>query len=265
MTTKKYSIAISIVLAAVVLGIFLVYPGKKTFIVKNTAPYLANVQPKSDYKPIAENIGNLSIPQIKIPQNLTESFAKVLAQGIISENENPEIGKLLPGPGINMPDPSKMAEEYITNGLKQASENVLNIAPVQLKISPDNSKETITAYLLKIKNIINSNLTGVSLLDLLDEINKNNGQGVEKLLPIISAHEAAANQLEAVPVPSNLKNLITEEIRLLRITANVLRPLINIENDPLAAIAATQQFGLVVQNWLDLQKKFNNFMQKFNQ
>jgi len=159
-----------------------------------------------------------------------------------------------------------MAEKFITDGLKQANENILNIKPPDLKISYDNSRTAIENYLSETQIIINNNLkTDVSLFSILDEINKNNGAGLEKLLPIISGHEAAANQLEEKPAPSDLKNLMTEEIRLLRITANILRALTNVENDPLGTIAATKQFEAILQNWQDLQDKFNSFTQKLNQ
>ncbi len=262
---KKNFIIIFVILAGAVFGIFLFGSGKKVFYVKNDFSGNSNVYSAA----IADKPVETEFPDVpKIAKNLTSDLAQKLGQKIINENSSELTVKTTgepAGDGLIVPNPEAIAEEFIKNGLKQASENILNIAPIQLKISSDNNKETVTAYLLEIKNIINSNLTGVSLLDLLEEINKNNGQGVEKLLPIISAHEVAANQIEAVPIPSDLKNLITEEIRLLRITANVLRPFLNIENDPLAVIAATQQFGIIVGNWNDLQNKFNVFIQKLNQ
>ena len=87
---------------------------------------------------------------------------------------------------------------------------------------------------------------------------------MEKLLPKVAAHETAANQLEERPVPSKLKDLIAEEIRLLRITANILRALTSVETDPLGTIAATKQFEAILQNWQDLQDKFSAFTNNFN-
>jgi len=156
--------------------------------------------------------------------------------------------------------------EKIHNGrLKAADGKNLKIKPPDLKISYDNSRTAIENYLSETQTIINNNLkTGVSLFSILEEINKNNGAGLEKLLPIISGHEAAANQLEEKPVPSDLRDLMTEEIRLLRITANILRALTNVENDPLGTIAATKQFEAILQNWQDLQNKFNAFTKNLN-
>ena len=164
-----------------------------------------------------------------------------------------------------MPDPNKIAEEFIKTGLKTANENILNIKPPQLQISEDNSKKATELYLTETQKILRDNLRGEPLISILEEINKNNGQGIEKLLPIISAHEAAANQLEEIPVPSNVKDLMTEEVRLLRITANVLRALTNIENDPLGALAATKQFEVMLESWINLQNKFNAFIKILNQ
>jgi hypothetical protein len=267
--TKKYLTITFVVSAGIVFGVFLLGNSNKTFYIKNSSPYLANLHSDSDFKLIADDVGDLSntiIPSIKVPENLTENFAADLARQIISLNDEPKAGSLLPGPGLNVPDFNKLAEDFIDNGLKQANKNILDIALPQLRISTDNGKEATEKYLAAIQKIINDNLkTGDSLIDLLEDINKNNGQGVEKLLPIIAAHEAAANQIEAISVPSGLKNLMTEEIRLLRITANVLKAIINVETDPLGTIAATGQFDSVIRGWIDLQEKFNSFIKKLNQ
>lgn len=268
MYKKKYLIFAITIATVVTIGIFLALNNNRTFFIKNDSPYLANLHPNSNFKLIADDIGDLSktiIPRIKTTENLTENFAQELTRGLISKNTEPKVGDLLPGPGVNMPNPSALAEKFIKDGLKKANENILNINPPQLQISSDNSKKTEEKYLAEIQIIINNNLkTGNSLISILEDINKNKGQGLEKLVPITSAYETTANQIEQVPAPSNLKNLTTEEIKLLRITANVLRALTNIESDPLSALTATQQFGIVIQNWIDLQKKFDVFIQKLN-
>ncbi|MCX6813744.1 MAG: hypothetical protein NT078_00750 [Candidatus Azambacteria bacterium] len=255
--TKKYLIIAFVISAGVAFGVFSFAPASRTLYIKNSASYLASAD--------IGDLTNTIIPSIKVPKNLTENFAEILTKDLISKNSEPKAGDLLPGPGMNMPDVNAMAEKFITDGLKQANENILNINPPDLKISYDNGKTAIENYLSETQTIINNNLkTGDSLLSVLDEINKNNGAGLEKLLPIISAHETTANQIEEKPVPSSLKGLMTEEIRLLRITANVLRALTNVENDPLSTIAATQQFKIIAQNWQNLQSKFDAFTKNLN-
>ena len=256
MTSKKYLIIAFAVSAGVAFGVFSFAPVSKTIYIKNNASFLASADVNS----------NNIIPSITVPGNLTENFAKVLAQQIISDNsDNSEPKTNLPSQqGLAMPDVNAMAENFITDGLKQANKNILNIKALNLSVSYDNGKPAIENYLSEIQTIINNNLKGQSLIGVLEEINANNGQGVEKLTPIINAHEIAASQIEEKPVPSGLKNLISEEIRLLRITANILKPLTNVEKDPLAAIAATQQFVVVIQNWQDLQNKFDAFIISFS-
>ena len=257
MTSKKYLIIAFAVSAGVAFGVFSFAPVSKTIYIKNNASFLASADVNS----------NNIIPSITVPGNLTENFAKVLAQQIISDNsDNSETKTNLPSQqGLAMPDVNAMAENFITDGLKQANKNILNIKALNLSVSYDNGKPAIETYFSEIQTIINNNLkSDTSLFAILDEINKNNGAGRGKLLPIISAHEVAANQIEQKPVPSSLKNLMAEEIRLMRITANILRALINIESDPLGAMAATQQFEAVMQNWAELQNKFDAFIISFS-
>ena len=265
--TKKYLIIAFVISAGVAFGVFLFAPASKTLYIKNSALYLASADIRQTANQTNNKIGDLSntiVPSIKVPENLTENFAGLLAKAIIDKNDQPKDSASLAEPGLNMPDPNKIAEEFIKNGLQKANENILNIKQPQLKISPDNSKEAIELYLTETQKILKDNLKGEPLLSILEEINKNNGQGLEKLLSIISDHEAAANQIEEKPAPSNLKNLIAEEIHLLRITANVLRALTSIENDPLGALAATKQFEAVFLNWSELQQKFNVFLKNLN-
>ena len=265
--TKKYLIIAFVISAGVAFGVFSFAPASKNLYIKNSASYLASADISQTANQTDNKIGDLSntiIPSIKVPKNLTENFASLLTQELISKNQNPATDSS-GQPALAMPDVNAMAEKFITDGLKQANENILNIKAPNLKISYDNSKTAIENYLSEIQTIINNNLkTGDSLFSVLEEINKNNGAGLEKLLPIIIAHEAAANQLEEIPVPSDLKDLMTEEIRLLRITANILRALTNVESDPLGTIAATKQFEAILQNWQDLQKRSDTFIKNLN-
>ncbi|MDP3004411.1 MAG: hypothetical protein Q8N43_02825 [Candidatus Azambacteria bacterium] len=257
--TKKYLITALVISAGVAFGVFSFAPASKTLYIKNSASYLAPADNKIN------DLSNTIIPSINVPKNLTEDFAGVLARETIIKNLEPKAGEASPEPGLAMPDVNEMAEKFITDGLKQANENILNIKPPDFKISYNNSQTAIENYLSEAQKIIKDNLKGEPLLSILEEINKNNGAGLEKLIPIISSHEAAANQLEEKPVPSDLKDLMTEEIRLLRITANILRALTNIENDPLGTIVAIKQFEEISQNWQNFQNKFDAFTKKLNQ
>ena len=264
---KKYFIITFVILLGIIFGVFMFGSGKTTFYVKNSAPRFPIVNLHQKLYQAEDRIGDLSntiIPKINVPENLTEDFAGLLAKAIIDKNNQPKDGNSPAEPGLNMPDPNKIAEEFIKNGIAKANENILNIKFPEIKISPDNGKEAIELYLAEAQKILKDNLNGEPLLSILEEINKNNGGGIEKLLPVISAHEAAANQIEEKIAPSDLKNLMTEEVRMLRITANVLRALTNVETDPIATIVAVKQFGALIDNWIELQKKFNIFIEKLN-
>ena len=177
--TKKYLIIAFVISTGVAFGVFSFAPASKILYIKNSASYLASADITSNRRS-----SNTIIPSINVPKNLTEDFAASLTQELISKNQNPTTDTS-GQPALTMPDVNVMAEKFITNGLKQANENILNIKPPDLKISYDNSKTTVENYLSETQTIINNNLkTGGLFLSILDEINKNNG-GLEKLLPII--------------------------------------------------------------------------------
>src|SRR3989344_598957 len=254
MAIKNHLPIVFMISAGVAFGVFMFAPVSQTIYVKNSNLYRASAENK---------IGDPSdtiIPSITIPKNITENFAGMLSQEMIDKNKPPSADSS-GQPALAMPDVNAMAENFIKNGLAQANENILNIKAPSIKISYDNSEPATARYLAEFQMTLNNNLkNSASLFSILEEINKNNGAGLEKILPIISAHETAANQLEEKPVPSELKNLMAEEIRLLRITANILRAITNVEADPLGAMAATKQFEAILQSWDDLQKKMDIFI-----
>lgn len=267
---KKYLILFSISFIVVIFAVFLFKSGSKTLYIKNSASQLSTISINQKLYQAEDRIGDLSntiIPKIIVPENLTKNLAGLLAKEIISKNNQPKDSESSDEQGLDVPNPSKIAGDFIKNGLKTANENILNIKPFQLVISQDNSKTAIEAYILETKIIIKENLDTkkFNLFEILNNLNENNGAGfVEKLTPVIIAHEETANKLLEIPVPVDLKELMTEEIQLLRITANIFKAIVNVEEDPLATITAIKQFDAIVQNWLDLQKKFDNFTQKLN-
>lgn len=270
--TKKYLIIAFVVSAGVAFGVFSFAPASKMIYVKSNPQYLASADINQTINKVTEKISDLtntSIPSINAPKNLTEDLGKVLIDKITAENSAENLGvsedSLPKISGLAVPNVDDVAKEYITNGLQQANKNILNIKSPKLKISSDNSRLAIKKYSLEFKSILENNLKSQPpLFSVLDELSKNNGAEMGKLLPIISAYETIANQLEEITVPSDLKDLITEEIRLARITANLLRALTNVENDPLGTLVAIKQFEIILQNWEELQAEFNAFAKKIN-
>lgn len=267
---KKFLILFSISFIVVIFAVFLFKSGSKTLYIKNSESQLSTISINQKLYQAEDRIGDLSnniIPKIIVPENLTKNLAGLLAKEIISKNNQPKYSESQDEQGLDVPNPNKISQDFITNGLNRANENILNIKPILLTISQDNSKEAIKTYLLEAKIIIKENLDikKINLFDILSNLNENDGAGfVEKLTPVIIAHEETANKLLEIPVPADLKELMTEEIRLLRITANIFKAIINVEEDPLGTITAIRQFDAIVQNWLDLQKKFDKFTQKLN-
>ena len=123
---KKYLIIAFVISAGVAFGVFLFAPASKTLYIKNSALYLASADISQTTSQAEDKIGDLTktiIPSIKVPKNLTEDFAGVLAQELVSKNS--ELTTDVSGqPALAMPDVNAMAEKFITDGLKQANENI---------------------------------------------------------------------------------------------------------------------------------------------
>lgn len=269
---KNYLTIAFVISAGVAFGVFMFAPVSKTFYIRNEANFLASAIESQPINPADDKIGDLSnniIPKIKTPKNLTNEFVESLVDDIISRNakvsnireERPSEEQTL-----LMPNPEAIAKEFIQSGINQAQRNIAANTEPNLKLSAYNDKESIASYLAEIQAIINNNLkdSGAALLNILVEAEKNDGRGIEGLVPIITSYEIAANQIEGKLVPSSLENLMADEVRLLRVTANVLRALINIETDPLGTITAAKQFGLIMKDWQKLQKKFDVFINNLN-
>ncbi|KKS44715.1 hypothetical protein A2567_03090 [Candidatus Azambacteria bacterium RIFOXYD1_FULL_42_11] len=270
--TKKYLTIAFVISAGVAFGVFSFAPASKTFYIRNEANFLASAIESQSINPADNKIGDLSnniIPKIKTPKNLTSEFVESLVGDIISKNakvsnvreESPSEEQAL-----LMPDPEAIAKEFIQSGINQAHKNIVANTEPNLKLSAYNDKESIASYLAEIQAIINNNLkdSGAALLNILVEAEKNDGRGIERLVPIITSYEIAANQIEGKLVPSSLENLMANEVRLLRVTANVLRALINTEADPLGTITAAKQFGLIMKDWQKLQERFDVFIKNLN-
>lgn len=269
---KNYLTIAFVISSGVAFGIFMLAPASKTFYIRNEANFLASAVESQLINPVDNKIGDLSnniIPKINITKNLTYELAESLVGDIISKNAKiPNVRDKNPSQeqALVMPNPETIAEEFIRNGINQAQKNIIANTEPNLKISAYNDKELIASYLSEIQAIVNNNLkdNSATLINILANAEKNNGEEIGGLLPIITSYEITANQIEKKLVPSSLKNLIADEVRLLRVTANVLKALINTEADPLGTITAAKQFGLVMKDWQKLQEKFNVFIKNLN-
>ena len=154
---KRYLIISVITLIAVIFGFFLFNSDNKTYYIKNNTPSLRVASIHQNLYQAEDRIGDLTnniIPSIVVPENLTKNFAGLLAKEIISNNNQPIDSDSPDEPGLNVPSPNEITQDFIANGLKTANENIINIKTVQLTISQDNSKNAIKINIKQAKIII---------------------------------------------------------------------------------------------------------------
>ncbi len=256
MTLKKYLTigAAIIILTGAVLG-WLGFGFKKNIIYFRNSENAVSDAPDS-------KIQNSAVPQA--PKNLTNELAGFISGAIIAQNSG-EKTKNAPDESWEMPRIDSMISQFFTKGLKQAGTDILDVASPSLTLSSDNSSPAVNRYIKEAADIMGGlKINGESPEDIIAAISRSGGQNPEKLYSLIAAFEAAADELEAKPVPSYLKNFIAEKIKILRITANILKALANIQSDPLAAAFAAKQFETVFEQDRNLQKKFDVFIKNLN-
>jgi len=141
----------------------------------------------------------------------------------------------------------------------------MTISDQEIKISQDNSKETIQIYLSKLSSLINSDdfffqKNGVEILSETFETGD-----FSKLNGIIKLNDAKTEQLKYLFVPSSLKETHKQALKIAILTRNIFISVRDIENDPIKAFLFAQKIDEVFDNWSNLLKRISDLVKEYEE
>ncbi|MBA7703642.1 hypothetical protein ES703_112432 [subsurface metagenome] len=141
----------------------------------------------------------------------------------------------------------------------------MTISDQEIKISQDNSKETIQVYLSKLSSLINSDdfffqKNGIEILSETFET-----ENFSKLNGIIKLNDVKIEQLKYLSVPSSLKEIHKQGLKTAILTRNIFISVRDIENDPIKAFLFAQKIDEVFDNWLNLLKEISDLVKEYEE
>jgi len=225
----------------------------------------------SGYNPIKpapndELPGQDQINPRALPNNITQALAQELSKqitegkmGLISDASDPL--------AINTSNRAVDAaiQEVISKAIQEFS--LPNIPDEEIIISSDNSIIAIEKYAQKIVNAIDYwvKATSVDQNKLYEAENeifyyaiKNND--FAEFHKYIKLYKELSKSIKQIPVPSDLKEIHKEQIGIFTILANIYQAIENIENDPLKASLALEQYENTIELTMQMIIKLSDYI-----
>ncbi|MDD5430999.1 MAG: hypothetical protein PHP03_02130 [Candidatus Pacebacteria bacterium] len=252
-------------IAIVFLGIIGAY-----FIVQQTKPTIPSV---ATNKP-AINQKNNSVTGISLnslfsqgaiqpngsqsePQNLTAIFAAQIEKSIVENNPNG--AETIEGEKwLNSVNPDQLAADAIAEAVTSFNPDDLipNIANSDIKVTSDNSKESLKNYFSALNGILSSETTRMPTNPNLEA----NFTNVVK--QAAAAYQIIFSEIKNLVVPSSLFAIHKEELTLLGARINILKIMQNYQTDPVKTILALKEANNLDLELLALQQEMKNFINK---
>lgn len=187
--------------------------------------------------------------------NITELFGLFLAKEMISSIEQSG-GSDLSG-GLTALDSNKILKEtkkYIPN-IEETWKKYF-VSENDLKISSDNGKETILAYVKNGAEIMSARLKDVqNNPSYLSEIIKNNNQ--EAMEDLVKKLDAATVDFKNLETPSSFVKFQKEQINLLIIQKEIFKNILATSQDPLRALLSTEMVNEILNQHRELIRQMN--------
>ncbi len=212
-----------------------------------TSPFVESLGSAVDSKifPVA----SLSDPLIS-GENLTDNFINGLKQDIAENNLDNDSSNIV------VSDPDEIAEKLLTDAVKKfdRKRSGSSVDESRIKISNDNSRESIIAYVNRFEEIIaksSGKMGGVSLSE---------NPNPEDLKYMIPGYDFAIASFYDTPAPSSILGFHKKEIELLSKKKMALEELANYQDDPVATILASQELSRIQDEFDDLGRRFIEFL-----
>lgn len=151
-------------------------------------------------------------------------------------------------------DPKALEEnpEVIDQILEQAGIDPETSFPLpiipdnEIRVSYDNNKETIEAYIIRMNNLLDEKIKADSLtqkqpdIEVMQEAMKT--KNFSALIPYLESTTKIIEQLKEVEVPSSWAEIHKEQISLFMLEKNIYQAVIETEEDPVKAMMAITRY-----------------------
>lgn len=253
--------------------------------------YLDGEEVNSGHNPIvkAPGDGSMLYPlPLGEKYNITQKLFQDATPSLINSYLSYKLGYLENHPEISDPEqflasvPDSIKEQLIQNAVYEnfvyAIENSkeifaqfpeifdMKISDQEINIIENNSREAVQIYLSELSSFINSDdfffqTNGVEIF--ADAVETEN---FSKLNGIIKLNDLKIEQIKQIPVPSSLKEIHKQALKISILARNIFVSIRDIENDPIKALLFSQ--GLLEEtfnNWLNLLQEISNLAKDYEE
>lgn len=210
-------------------------------------------------QPFVEKIADNKLTDLGSAENLTTAFSQVLTQKI--ENNNPGGPVLISGQKtVNVPDADSLAQELILEAAKKFDPSKLSpvIKDSDLKISNDNSKAAMMAYINSFQKLVLDSANRIPDAVLDDEPDLN------QFSILANIYKDTTNDFYRLSVPSDALLIHKKQIELLTREAYIFAAIGNYKNDPLTTLLVSQELEKVNKEFNDFSAEFSQFIKKYS-
>jgi hypothetical protein len=239
---KKAFLLTLIAIAALGSGTYLI--GKRALAPKDNAAKLLG-----EFASLQESVPETVLPaDFPFKENITREFASTLAKELVEKN--PYGPNLIDGErSIEGFDPDFIINEFLTDGVSQIDYESFKpeIPANAFRTTGTVTKESALAYAKNFNRATTENSVTIGASGALSI--REFASAAEKL-------QGAIDALARITVPAPFAELHREEMALLTAEKNIFLAFLNMETDPLTALAAFQMLPVVLGELNDLQKGF---------
>ncbi|MBU1255919.1 thrombospondin type 3 repeat-containing protein, partial [Patescibacteria group bacterium] len=233
--------------------------------------YLDGEEVTSGYNPIKpapndELPGQDQTNPRALPNNITQALAQELSRQII-EGKMGLISDASSPLAINASNRVVNAaiQEVMNKAIQEFS--LPNIPDEEITISSDNSIIAIENYAKRVVNVIDywAKTTSIDQNKLYETENEIFYYAIQnndftEFYKYIKFYKELSKNIKQIPVPSDLKEIHKEQIGIFTILANIYQAIKNIENDPLKASLALEQYENTIELTTQMLIKLSDYI-----